>query len=83
MASGVRELERLAVGTSERISDGVEREITSEGHGGDEIGRSDESVGGRVSVVTAGEVTVVGGDDCENATMSVFGKGVERKMGAH
>ena len=42
---------------------GVEVQGSSDGHGNNEIGRGDERVSGRVGIVTAGEVTVVRGDD--------------------
>jgi hypothetical protein len=63
VAARVSELEGLAVRSGEGVSEGVEGQGTSEGHGSDDIGGSDKCVGGRVSVVTAGEVTVIGGDD--------------------
>ena len=59
LASRVGEPERLAIGTSESICDGVEGEVSSESHGGDEIRGGDEGVSSGVSVVTASEVTVV------------------------
>ena len=62
-----REFEWLAISTLERVRERVEGEITSKSHSSDEIRRSDESVGGGVSIVTASEVTVVGGDDCESS----------------
>ena len=68
VANGFRELEGLAIGTSERVGKGVEGQVSSESHGSDEIGGSDESVGSGVSIVTAGEVTVVGGDDCTESS---------------
>lgn len=63
LARRVRELELFAVGTLERVGHGVEGEGSTKDHGGDEIGRGDESVGGSVGVVTTGEVSVVRGDD--------------------
>ena len=63
MSSRVREPERLAVGADELVSHGVEAEVAGESECGDDVRRSDECVGSGVSVVTAGEVTVVRGDD--------------------
>ena len=60
---GGGELEGLAVSTDERVGDGVEAEVSSKGHRGDNIGGSDERVGGRIGVVTAGEITIIGSDD--------------------
>lgn len=63
VARGIVELEGLAIGTGEGVGQGVEGQVASEGHGGDDVGRSDEGVSGGISIVTAGEVAVVGGDD--------------------
>jgi hypothetical protein len=60
---GVGELELLAVGTLERVGQGVEGQRTGKRHGGDKVGRGDKGVGGRVGVVTTSEVSVVRGDD--------------------
>lgn len=57
------ELELLAIGIGELINERVEVEGSGNGHGNDKVGRGDERVGGRVSIVTASEVTVVRGDD--------------------
>lgn len=57
------EFELLASGCGKRVGEGVERERTGKGEGGDEIGRGDKGVGGRVGVVTSSEVTVVRSDD--------------------
>ena len=43
------------------VGERVEVQSASNGEGCDKLGRCDESVGGRVSVITAGEVTVVRG----------------------
>jgi len=61
--SRVGELELLAISALERVGQGVEGQGTGKGHGGDEIGGSDESVGGGVGIVTTGKVSVVGSDD--------------------
>lgn len=58
-ARRVGELEGLAVGTGEGVRERVEPEITSKCHSGDDVGGSDESVGGRVGIIAAGEVAVV------------------------
>ena len=63
LTGGGRELELLAVSALERVGQGVEGEATSESQGRDNVGRGNESVRRGVGVVTAGEVTVVGGDD--------------------
>lgn len=63
ITSRVRELERLAIRTNEGVRNRVEGEVTSEGHCSYNIWGGDESVGGRVSIVTASEVTVVGGNN--------------------
>jgi hypothetical protein len=60
---GVSELERFAVGASEGIGERVESEVASEGKSGHNIGRSDECVCGGVSIITAGEVAIVRGDN--------------------
>lgn len=57
------EQELIAVLVLQLVSEGVELEGTGNGHGDDKVGRSDEGVGSRIGVVTASEVTVVGGDD--------------------
>ena len=66
---GGGELEGLAVRANERVGERVEAEVTSEGHRGDDIGGSDEGMGGGVGVVTTGEVTVVGRDDGVGVTL--------------
>jgi len=58
-----RKLERRARGGGQRVSEGVEGERTGKGKGGDDIGGSDEGVGGGVGVVTSGKVAVVRGND--------------------
>jgi hypothetical protein len=63
VACGGRELEGLARGSRNGISERVEAEGSSEGHGSDNIRGSDESMGSGVSIVTASEVTVVRGND--------------------
>jgi hypothetical protein len=57
------ELEGLTVFTSQAISERVEGEVTSDSEGSDDFRGSNESVGSRVGIVTASEVTVVGSDD--------------------
>lgn len=63
VAGGRRELEVLAILVLQGIGEGVEGERAGNGHGDDEIGGGDEGVSGGVTIVTAGEVTVVGRDD--------------------
>ena len=63
VASGVVKLEGLAISAGEGVRERVESEVASESHGGDDFRGSDESVGSRVSIVTASEVTVVRGND--------------------
>ena len=63
LSGRVGELEFLSIGTLERVGHRVEREGSTEDHGGNEIGRSDESVGSSVGIVTSGEVSVVGSND--------------------
>ena len=63
LTRGSLELELLAVLVLEGVGKGVELEGTSNGHCNDKVGGSNERVGGGVSVVTTGEVTVVGRDD--------------------
>ena len=63
---GILELEGLAISAGESVGNGVEGQVASKGHGGDKVRGSDESVGGGVSIVTTGEVTVVRGDDYLN-----------------
>lgn len=63
LARWVGELEGLSIAAREPVRDGVECEITGEGHGGYEVRRSNESVSSGVGIITAGEVTVVRGDD--------------------
>ena len=60
---GILKLEGLAISTDERVGDGVEGEGAGKGEGGGDVGGGDEGVGGRVGVVTTGEVAVVRGDD--------------------
>jgi hypothetical protein len=62
-ASGLRELELLAVGALEGVGQGVEGEVTGEDHGGDKVRGSDEGVGGGVGIVSSSEVSVVRRDD--------------------
>ena len=57
------ELEGLAIGTDERVSQGVEAELAGERQSGGNVRGRDEGMGGGVSVVTTSEVTVVRSDD--------------------
>lgn len=63
LTSGGSEQELVAILVLQLVGKRVELEGTGNGHGDDQVGRGDESVGSRVGVVTASEVTVVGGDD--------------------
>lgn len=63
IARGVQELEGLAIGTGKGIGDGVEGEITSKGHCSHDVGRCDEGMCSRVSIVATSEVAVVRSDD--------------------
>ncbi len=56
---GLGELEWLPSGILEGVGQGVEGQVTSKGHGGDDIGGGDEGVRGGVSVISASEVSVV------------------------
>jgi hypothetical protein len=66
VATGVLELEELAIAANKIIGDGVKGQAASERESGDDIGRCDESMGGGVGIVTASEVTVVRGEDYES-----------------
>ncbi len=57
------ELEFGAIGGGELVGDWVESKVTGEDKGGDHLGGGHEAVGSGVTIVTTGEVTVVGGDD--------------------
>jgi len=61
--NGLFELEVLTVGVLEAVGERVEVQSASQGHGDDHVRRSDESVCGRVGVVTTSEVAVVRRDD--------------------
>lgn len=63
MPARIRELERLAIRSRQRIRQGVEGQVAGEGHGGDNVGRRDEGVCRGVRIVTASEVAVVRGDN--------------------
>ena len=63
IATGRRELERLARGSGNRIGQRVEGQRSAESESGDDIGRSDKAVSSGVRVVTASEVTVVRSDN--------------------
>jgi len=58
-----RELELLAILVLQGVGERVELEGTSDGHGNNNVRGGNESMGGRVGIVTASEVTVVGRDD--------------------
>lgn len=66
---GRLELELRTIGSLKLVGHRVEAEVTSNGHSGDNIRRSDEGVGGRVGIVTSGEVTVVRRDDGVGLTL--------------
>jgi hypothetical protein len=53
VTGGVGELELLTIGTFQGVGERVEGQGTGKGHGGNEIGGSDEGVCGGVSVVSA------------------------------
>lgn len=63
LAGGRLELELLAILVLQGIGERVELEGTGNSHGNNKVGGGDEGVSGGVGVVTASEVTVVGGDD--------------------
>ena len=54
------QLEVIAILILERIGERIEVQAASKGHGNNEIGRGHEGVSGWVSIVTSGEVSVVG-----------------------
>ena len=60
VTSRCSELEVVAILVLERVGEWVEVQGAGKRHGDNEIRRGDESVRGWVSIVTAGEVTVVG-----------------------
>lgn len=66
ITGGVGEFKCLAVRSSQSVRERVEAEVTSKGHGSDDVGRSDEGVRSRIRIITASEVTVVGSDDGVN-----------------
>lgn len=57
------EEELIAVLVLKLVGERVELQGTGNGESNDEVGRGDEGVGGGVGIVTASEVTVVGGDN--------------------
>ena len=57
------ELEGLAIGADQGVSQGVETEYSGERQSSGDVRGCDEGMGGGVSIVTAGEVTVVRSDD--------------------
>lgn len=57
------EHELVSVLVLELVGQWVKVKGTGDGESNNEVGRSDEGVGGRVGIVTASEVTVVRGDD--------------------
>lgn len=63
LTSGSFEHELLAVLVLEGVGKRVELEGTGNGHGNDKVRGGNEGVGGGVSIVTTGEVTVVGRDN--------------------
>lgn len=63
------EHEVVAVLVLQGVGERVEFEGTGNGHGKNKVGRSDESVGGGVGIVTTSEVTVVGRDDRVGLTL--------------
>lgn len=63
VASGRSEQELVAVLVLQLIGERVEGKGASNAEGDDQIGGSDERVGGRVSVISAGKVSVVRGQD--------------------
>lgn len=62
-SSWVGEFEGLAVCANQTVCHRVEAKRAGESHGSDDVWRGNERMGGRVGVVSAGEVTVVGCDD--------------------
>lgn len=63
ITSGGLKLEFLAISSLQGVGEGVEVKVSSDAEGDNQIGRGDKGVGGRVAVVTSGEVTVVRGED--------------------
>jgi hypothetical protein len=62
-ARGRRELKGGSGGCCDGVCERIEGEGTSEGECGDDVRRSDESVSGRVGIVTARKVAVVRSDN--------------------
>ena len=67
--SGLSKLELLTVLVLKGIGEGVESQVTSNGKGGDKIGRGNESVSLGVRIVTGSEVTVVRRDNSVLVTL--------------
>ena len=63
MTTWISELKCLAISSSQGIGKRVEGKVSSENHGGHDIGGSNESMGGGVSIIASSEVTVVRSDN--------------------
>lgn len=74
IAAGVRELEGFSITADELVGEGVEAETASKSESSDNVRGCNESMSGRVSIVTTSKVAVVGGDDCRNDQASIWNK---------
>lgn len=72
IAAGVRELEGFPITADKLVGEGVETETASKSESSDNVRGCNESMSGRVSIVTTSKVTVVGGDDCRNDQASIW-----------
>ncbi len=60
----IGEPEGLAVRANERVIERVEREISGECHGSNNIRGGNKGVSSRVGIITTGEVAVIRGYNC-------------------
>lgn len=63
LTEGVVQEKFFAIGALEFVGKGIEVEATGDRKSGDELGASDESMGGWIGIVTSSKVSVVRGDD--------------------
>ena len=72
LATGIGELERLAVGASKGIGQWVKAKIARESKSSNDVGRSNEGVRSRIRIIATREITVVRRENCRPSVCIAF-----------
>lgn len=72
LATGIGELERLAVGASKSVGQWVKSKIARESKGRNDVGRGNEGVRSRIRIIATREITVVRRKNCRPSVRIAF-----------